>query len=287
MALVKQQDISDTHIDELGTRQPNPPRVSMIKVINHIEANRGKFNEGKHIKFPIASHLIRPYNHHIIMRVDTGANVNCVNETTFNELFPEVQLSVCAHKIQNVGNSSTDISILGQFCMDLLFKGEKYLNTFIVTNANDCPNIFSYSVTFRMGVHLPNYTQNMVVYEENVPHFKKMSNGKMSHLAGPSNIFQILGDIQKQQNVLDTHKSLNMPESSRTTTPLIQNVAMSTSEKINSKPVQAFPVNHTAQSEPPALDAHVHKLPTQVLKCKDSLALQKVKTPHNGRTFVN
>ena len=27
----------------------------MIKVINHIEANRGKFNKGKHLKFPIAS----------------------------------------------------------------------------------------------------------------------------------------------------------------------------------------------------------------------------------------
>ena len=33
-----------------------------------------------------------------------------MNENTFNELFPEVQLSVCPHEIQNFGNSIADIS---------------------------------------------------------------------------------------------------------------------------------------------------------------------------------
>ena len=66
----------------------------MLKLVNHIEANRG----GKHLKCPIASH-----------RVDRGADVNCMNGKTFNELFPEVQLSVCPHEIQNFGNSVADI----------------------------------------------------------------------------------------------------------------------------------------------------------------------------------
>ena len=108
-------------------------------MVNHIEANRGKFNEGKHLKFPIMSHPRGPYNHHIIIRADTGADVNCMNEKTFNELFPEVQLSSCPHEIQNFGNSIADISILGQFRTYLEFRGEKYLNTFIVTDGNDCP----------------------------------------------------------------------------------------------------------------------------------------------------
>ena len=99
---------------KMGVRQPNPPpRVNMPKVVNHIEANRGRFNEGKHLKFPIVSHPRRPYNHHIV--VDTGADVNCMNENTVNEHFLEVQLSVCPHEIQNFGNSVADISILGQF----------------------------------------------------------------------------------------------------------------------------------------------------------------------------
>ena len=59
----------------------------MLKVVNHIEANREKFNEGKHLKFPIVSHPRGPYNHHIIVSMDTGTDVNCMNEDTFSELF--------------------------------------------------------------------------------------------------------------------------------------------------------------------------------------------------------
>ena len=151
------QDDDDTHIDENGVKQPNSPKVNMIKMVNHIEVNRGKFNEGKHLKFSIVNHPKGPYNHHIVIRVDTGADVNCMNENNFNELFPEEKLSVCPHEIQNFGNSVADISILGQFCTYLQSRGEKYSNTFIITNANDHPNLLSYGATFRMGVLLPNY----------------------------------------------------------------------------------------------------------------------------------
>ena len=135
-------------------------------MVNHIEANRGRFNEGKHLKFSIASHPRGSYNYHIVVRVDTSADVNCMNENTFNELFPEVQLSVCPHEIQNFRNSVADISILGQFCTYLEFRGEKYLNTLIVTNANDCLNLLSSGATFRMIVMLPNYPQDIVVKGE-------------------------------------------------------------------------------------------------------------------------
>ena len=147
------QDDDDTHIDKNGVRQPNPPGVNMFKLVNHIEATKG--SQGKHLKFPIAKHPKEPYKHHIVVRVDTGADVNCMNEKTFNELFPEVHFSVCPHEIKNFGNSIADIPILGQFHTYLEFRGEKYLNTFIVTNANDCPNLLGYGATFRMGVLLP------------------------------------------------------------------------------------------------------------------------------------
>ena len=130
-------DDDDTHIDENGVRQPNPPWVNMLKIVNHIEATRGP--QGNHLKFPITKCPKGPYKHHIVVRVDTGADVNCMNEKTFNELFPKVELSVCPHEIQNFGNSVADISILGQFHTYLEFRGEKFLNTFIVTNANGVP----------------------------------------------------------------------------------------------------------------------------------------------------
>ena len=105
------QDNYDTHTDELGIRQPNLPRVNMLKTVNHIGANRLKFNEKKHLKFPVVSHPKSPYNHHLVVRVDTSTDVNCRNEKTFNEIFPEVQFSVCPHEIQTFGNSVADISI--------------------------------------------------------------------------------------------------------------------------------------------------------------------------------
>ena len=104
-----------------------------------------------------------------------------------------MKLPVCPYEIQNFGNSTADISILGQFCTYLQFRGEKYLNTFIVTNANDCPNLLSHGATFRMGVLLPNYPEENVVKGENVPNFK------ISTSTG-SNVFQILQDLRLKQS---------------------------------------------------------------------------------------
>ena len=145
----------------------------MLKIVNHIGATSG--SQEKHPKFQIDVDPRGPYKHHLVVRVDTEADVNCMNEKTFKKLFPEVKLSVCPHEIQNFGNSITDISILGQFLTYLQFRREKYLNTFIVTNANDCPNLLSHGATFRMGVLLPNYPEENVVKlacGENVPNLK-------------------------------------------------------------------------------------------------------------------
>ena len=115
-----------------------------------------------------------------------------MNENTFKKLFPKVKLSVCSHEIQNFGNSVADISILGQFHTYLQFRGEKYLNTFIVTNANDCPNLLSHGATFRMFVLLPNYPEENVV--------KMYQTSKYSTSTGTSsNVFQILQDLQLKQ----------------------------------------------------------------------------------------
>ena len=109
------QTEQDTHIYENGVRQPNPPMVNMLKIVNHIGATRE--SQERHLKFPIDVDPRGPYKHHLVVRVDTGADVNCMNEKTFKKLFPQVKFSVCPHEIQNFGNSVTNISILGQFCI--------------------------------------------------------------------------------------------------------------------------------------------------------------------------
>ena len=181
----------DTHIDENGIRQPNPPMVNMLKIVNHIGTTSG--SQEKHLKFPIDVNPTGPHKDHLVVRVDTGADVNCMNEKTFRRLFPKVKLSVCPYEIQNFGNSIADISILGQFRTYLQFRGEKYLNTSIVTNANNCPNLLSHGATFSMGVLLPNYPEENVVKGENVPNFK------ISTSTGSSNVFQILQDLRLKQ----------------------------------------------------------------------------------------
>ena len=174
----------------------------MLKIVNHIGATSG--SQEKRLKFPIDVDPRGPYKDHLVVRVDTGADLNCMNEKTFRRLFPKVKLSVCPYEIQNFGNSIADISIMGQFCTYLQFRGEKYLNTFIVTNANNCPNLLSHGATFRMGVLLPNYLEENVVKGENVPNFKFGTSGTSS------NVFQILQDLrlkQYQETSSDSSKS--------------------------------------------------------------------------------
>ena len=154
-----------------------------------------------------------------------------MNEKTFMKLFPEVKLSVCPHEIQNFGNSVTDISILGQFCTYVQFRGEKYLNTFIVTNANDCPNLLSHEATFRMGVLLPNYLEENVVKGCGVV---KMYPTTSTSTGTSSNVFQILQDLRLKQ-YQESHPDSMQIESrtSHTSThsitgTLIQNIAQLT-----------------------------------------------------------
>ena len=171
----------------------------MLKIVNHIGATSG--SQEKHLKFPINVDPRGPYKHHLVVRIDTGADVNCMNEKTFKKLFPKVKLSVCPHEIQNFGNSVADIYILGQFCTYLQFRGEKHLNTFIVTNANDCPNLLNHGATFRMDLLLPNYTEENVVKScgENVPIFKYSTSTRTS-TGTSSNVFQLLQDLRLKQH---------------------------------------------------------------------------------------
>ena len=92
------------------------------------------------------------------------------------------------------GDAIADISILGQLHTYLEFRGEKYLNTFIITNGNDCPNLLSYGAIFRMGVLLPNYPKENFVKGKNVPNFK-VNTGTSD---GTLNVFQIQQDLQLQ-----------------------------------------------------------------------------------------
>ena len=73
----------------------------------------------------------------------------------------------------------------------------------------------------------------------------------------------------------------------RTTTPSTPALMTASAKQADQVHVNAWGMQNTSWSGPPAPGAHVHKLPHQVLKPGDSLALRKVQHPHNGRTCVN
>ena len=278
--------------------------VNMLKLVNHIGTTSG--SQEKHLKFPINVDPRGPYKTHLIVRVDAGADVNCMNKKTFRKLFPKVKLSVCPHEIQSFGNSTADISTLGQFRTYLQFRGEKYLTTFIVTNANDCPNLLSHGATFRMGVLLPNYT------EENV------AKGETGMLP---NVFQILQDLHMKQYQETSSSQPRMSQTSTTdttctttqltplttygSTPANQNTGMATPITSMSEsstvsrttmPAETTPSSRQSTSEIhqnsscsglPTCCIHVHQPQSQACKPGEPPALKKVKTPHNGKTSVS
>ena len=303
LAQVTPQNENDTHIDECGYVQPNPPAINMLKIIN----NTGTTSGTESLKFPIDVNPRGTYKHHLEVSIDTGADVNCMNEKTFKKLFSEVDLSVCPHSIQNFGNSTADVYILGQFRVYLKFRGRKYLNTFIVTNANDCPNILSHGAIFRMGILVPNYP------EENMVKVRDME-------TGTSNVFQVLQDLRMQQYQGNSEPRTHQPGTTVTTTTTRQLKASETpkshetaSQKAgmaphtgNMSPIQTSfrtiptPESNTAyrrpasrihqphsHSEPQACCMHVHQQQSKTYRMEEPPALEEVKHPHRDRTSVS
>ena len=300
LAQVTPQDEDDTHIDKCGYTQPNPPVVNMLKVINHTGTTSGT----QRLKFPIDVDPRGPYKHHLEVSIDTGADVNCMNKKTFRRLFPKVELSVCPHSIQNFGNSTADIYLLGHFRTYLQFRGRKYLNTFIVTNANDCPNILSHGATFRMGVLVPNYPEENVV---------KQGDQK----TGTLNAFQILQDLRikqyqgkseskahqpnktfttgttKQLKVLKTHETASQKAGtanmSQILTPCrtMQPPKIKTNTSHSTRQSTQEIHQNSSHSRPPTCYMHAHQAQSQICKTGKLPALREVKHPHKGRTSVS
>ena len=151
-----------------------------------------------------------------------------------------------------------------------------------------------------MSVLLPNYPEENVVRGENVPNFKINTSEGTS-----SNVFQILQDLQLKQYQEQYHLNtmhIDLKTSHTTsTTNTIQNTAQPatsfrtttpstamTGTKMTTKQVNPVHVDlDTSCKAPLGHCIHVRQPTVQVCKPGESLALRKVKHPHNGRTSVN
>ena len=124
-----------------------------------------EINREKHlIQFPISVDLekVRNLMDHstkcptILLKADTGADVNLMNSNTFDTLIKErTILQPSSLRMEAYGNSA--VQVLGKFHAFLRWEGCVYRQLFYVTNANDSPNLLSWDGCYTLGVIRPCY----------------------------------------------------------------------------------------------------------------------------------
>ena len=94
----------------------------------------------------------------VLLKVDTGADVNLMNRKTFHLLFGEAKevLKLTPIKMENYGN--TAVKVLGIFHAFLRWKDRVYKQLFYMTDCDRSPNLLSRDTCYILGVLKPCYT---------------------------------------------------------------------------------------------------------------------------------
>ena len=94
----------------------------------------------------------------VLLKADTGANMNLMNKQTFDQLFGDVRnlLQLTPIRMENYGNSA--VKVLGMFHVFLRWKDKVYRQLFYVTNCNRSPNLLSHDACYTLGLLKPCYT---------------------------------------------------------------------------------------------------------------------------------
>ena len=79
----------------------------------------------------------------VLLKADTGADVNLMNRKTFNQLFGAAKevLKPTPIKMENYGN--TAVKVLGMFHAFLRWKDKVYRQLFYMTDCDRSPNLLS------------------------------------------------------------------------------------------------------------------------------------------------
>ena len=92
----------------------------------------------------------------VLLKADTGADVNLMNRKTFHQLFGDSQvLKLTPIKMENYGNSA--VKVLGMFHAFLRWKDRVYRQLFYITDCDRSPNLLSRDACYTLGVLKPCY----------------------------------------------------------------------------------------------------------------------------------
>ena len=95
----------------------------------------------------------------MLLKADTGTDVNLMNKQTFNQLFgltTKDLLQLTPIRMENYGNSA--VKVLGMFHAFLRWKDRVYKQLFYITNCDRSPNFLSRDACYTLGVLKPCYT---------------------------------------------------------------------------------------------------------------------------------
>ena len=94
----------------------------------------------------------------ILLKADTGADVNLMNRQTFDQLFGKAKdlLQLTHIRMKNYGN--TAVKVLGMFHAFLRWKDKVYKQVFYITDCDRSPNLLSCDACYTLGVLKPCYT---------------------------------------------------------------------------------------------------------------------------------
>ena len=93
----------------------------------------------------------------VLLKANTGADVNLLNSATFNKIIGDRSLlQPSTLRMEAYGNST--VPVLGNFHAFLRWKGRIYRQLFFITTANASPNLLSRDSCYTLGVLKPCYS---------------------------------------------------------------------------------------------------------------------------------
>ena len=158
----------------------------------------------------------------VLLKADTGADINLINRKTFNQLFGKAKvLKPTPIKMENYGN--TAVKVLGMFHAFLRWKDKVYKQLFYMTDCDRSPNLLSRDACYILDVVKPCYTvensssptvnasKKGDVVAKSFLHQKM--NGSEEKLSNNSNKWsinksQLQGDPLTKQDILDIYSDV-------------------------------------------------------------------------------
>ena len=103
----------------------------------------------------------------VLLKADTGADINLMNKKTFNQLFDSRVLKPTPIRMENYGNST--VKVLGMFHAFLRWKDRVYRQLFYMTDCDRSPNLLSRDACYALGVLKPCYMVEKTVKQKTTP----------------------------------------------------------------------------------------------------------------------